>query len=202
MMALRRSERVFVSLLVGTALSSCGIGASVGVAQSTCPSLPSSAEATIGMLEYRNAIVGWSIQYPSDWTVNDQNPSDVAFISPAQGYGADAVQENLSVEVVPQKRPITLKELMTAPPKVPVGVRNYQEPSSHKTTAGALSYPAWETQFKYTYNGVPIEGLETAIILPNEATETARLLTYTASPDSYDPTLPTAQAMIDSFKIG
>ena len=152
------------------------------------------------MVDYRNAIVGWSIQHPSDWTVNDQNPEQVFLVSP-EGFGSDGFQENVNVVLAPLRRRMSLKDYVRGVPKLP-GVEDFEELSSHKATAGALDYPAWETHITYTYQGAQIEGLQTVIILPTEDIETARILTFTATPDSYDETLPTAQVIVDSFKIG
>jgi hypothetical protein len=188
-------------MFVLTALTGCGGESTAGSSSNaqSAASPPGPTQSAKGMVDYRNSIVGWSIQHPADWTVNDQNPEQVFLVSPA-GFGSEGFQENVNVFLAPLRRRMSLAQYARGVPSLP-GVESYEELSSDRTTAGALDYPAWETHVTYTYQGGRIEGLQTVIILPTEDIETARILTFTATPDSYDDTLPTAQAMVDSFKI-
>jgi hypothetical protein len=176
--------------------------------------VPSSADATESpsatstaiptedaMVEYRNAAVGYSIEHPADWTVNDSDQVVTYFVSP-DGFGADEFQENLNVVLQSVKDGVSLQEFGTAPLQSPQ-IEHFKILSSARTTAGAHDYPAWEMHYTFMIpDRGPVEGLQVSIILPVEADRTARILTFSGGPSSYEDTVPTAEAMIDSFKIG
>jgi len=175
--------------LLGTA---CTLGAN----PSAITSLPSPA-STAGYLTYVNSSFGFRIKYPPDWSPQAGSAgAAIAFVSPAQG-SSDSFRENVNVLV---------EDL--ADPSMSLGQYTDTSLRQAKTAIDAFrllrSGPATlasRSAERVIYLGQIGRDLKFESVWLVEKGR-AYVVTYTATPDAFAGTAPTAEAVIGSFELG
>jgi len=157
------------------------------------PSPPS----TTGYLTYVNSSFGFRIKYPPDWSTQAGSAgAAIAFVSPAQG-SSDSFRENVNVLV---------EDL--ADPSMSLGQYTDTSLRQAKTAIDAFrllrSAPATlasRSAERVIYLGQIGRDLKFESVWLVEKGR-AYVVTYTATPDAFAGTEPTAEAVIGSFELG
>ena len=165
----------------------------------TAPTQPSETPATetTKFLTYDSSAYGIRIEYPSDWTKNEQVMGTVAtFLSP-QESASDIFKENVNVIVQDlSTQPMTLEEyteLSVGQVEQFITDANILD-SSVTTLDGTSAHKVVYTGKQGQYS---LKWMQVWTIKDN----TAYVLSYTAEANKYNDFLDTAQEMVDSFEI-
>ena len=173
--------------------SACGFGATPS-ARSSEPS----AASTAGYLTYSDATYGFRIQYPPDWSEQAGTAgSVVAFLSQPQGP-SDDFRDNVNVLVQDLPDPSTSLQQYTD-----LSIRQGPDViDGFKLLSSGPSVLASRSAERVTYLGRP-GGRDLkfeAVWLVEKGR--AYVVTYTATPDTFDSLEPMAEAIIESFRLG
>ena len=147
-------------------------------------------------LTYNDPRHGFNIQYSPDWKFTELKEPHVyvIFTSPSEDISED-FYENVLVLTEKQLIPITLDDY-TEISIAQIGGTNFEILESSKTTLAGL--PA----HKIIFTGIDSSDTEfKQISMWTIKDDMAYIVAYTATTDTYDSFLPTAQKMTDSFEI-
>ncbi len=156
------------------------------------------AERLITFLTYENARVGVKVDYPRNWTIEEDiapGLATVAFLSPREGI-SDTFLENVSITVETLPQPVTLGEYTeTAINTLRQDITNFTIIESVSTTLG--DNPAYELISTGEVEGVGMKWMQIWTIKGNKA----YVFTYSALSYTYSRFQQVVEDMADSFEI-
>ncbi|MFD2333342.1 PsbP-related protein [Cohnella sp. GCM10020058] len=179
-----------------TATASASVPASPSASTATASEAAShpAGELKSGFQLYENADEGYSIQYPKDWTVqNDIQGVSAAFLSPADG-DSDLFKENVTLVVQDLGAAATgsidqyADETQKALEKMITNFKLVSSEKSEENHSFFLEYTGQQGQYDLHWQQAAIIGDDKAYIV-----------TYTAEPGSVEKYQDTVGEMIDTL---
>jgi len=164
------------------------------------PLQPSPPAATGEFRIYRNPKYGVSLKYPSKWDKFENAFGTLVTFRKAKGENAQDYLENVNLVVgqLPVGEKVSLDEyadmiaenLKKNSPSIQI------IDSKPATLSGK---PAHENlyQYKFKGNGPDLRRMQVYTLIANRV----YVFSYTATPENFDASLPTVQAMLDSLQI-
>ncbi len=164
-----------------------------GVVSPLCTTLAQSNETAIPTNEtfpYDNPNLGFTLEYPSDWTKDES----ITFVSPMSE--TDEAPESISIttEIIPTN--LTLGEYSNS------ALRLLEEQFPDFTLLELVNstlsgFPAQQIVYTYTQDGTELKLMQIWAV----ADGTVYALTYGGIPAEFNDALPDFQSMVDSFEI-
>lgn len=150
------------------------------------------------LLAYENPNLGFSLEYPADWSKEET----LTFISPPPSpnetlSSANEAPESIAVTTEVLLSSITLDEYSESA----IGLLEGQFPnftlidSSEATLSG---YPAHQITYTYTLDGVDLKNMQIWTIADKNI---AYALTYGGLVEEFDSSFPVIENMINSFQL-
>jgi hypothetical protein len=190
-------RRIVPALTLVAVAAACGSGGSTPPTTPPSTSSSPSPSTSPGFLTYANGAAGFTIEYPSTWEKSEdvQGTTIVLFRSPSEGE-SDPVRETVAVDTEALPPGFTLQQFIDN------GLSQVQEvhegfiliSSESATLAG---FPAHRIVYTGQQDDTELKWLQEFTVVNG----TVYVLTFVASPDSYDTFEPTALDMFASFFI-
>jgi hypothetical protein len=144
------------------------------------------------LTSYNNPNLGFTLQYPSNW----QKQESLNFVSPQGGAGNRAPELiDIITEVLPTSD-YTLDSYTEAVLGQIELLPDFILMNTSSTTLGGI--PAHMAVYSFT-DETQLENLRTQIWTVNDGM--AYIISYSATPDEFESSLPALQSVIDSFSI-
>jgi len=148
-------------------------------------------------LTYTNSEYGFSVEYPKDWDLEEGLwGAIVVFGGPLVRGGEFMVNANIVVEELPEWPKTTLEEYVRlGKMHLTKGMENYQGVEERDCRIAGLS--AKELTYTCDADGIRIMQTQACFLKEN----TAHIITYTATLESYDEHLDCFELMLSTFQF-
>ncbi|MBN2014331.1 MAG: DcrB-related protein [Candidatus Altiarchaeota archaeon] len=152
-----------------------------------------------GFLIFESSTYGIKIDYPSEWSKEEDFMEAVVFFKSPPESESDDLQENVGILV--ERLPIGYESLTfeqvydSEIANAENFITDFEVISSEKTTVGGN--PAYKTVITFTQGTYKLKAQQVFILKNGKE----YVVTYTAKADTYSKYLNTVETMIDSFEI-
>jgi hypothetical protein len=150
------------------------------------------SNVTSSLIPYSNPNLGFTLEYPSNWTKQES----LVFISP-QGGTDNRFPEVISIntEVLPSSD-FSLDRYSEAALGQMERIRDFKLLNSSSTTLAGL--PAHKVVYTFTGESqTPLQNLHVWTVKDG----IAYIVTYNATPEEFDSSLPALQSVLDTFRL-
>jgi hypothetical protein len=147
---------------------------------------------TEDVLLYDNPNLGFTLEYPSNWTKEES----LTFLSPIMSAAIDEAPESIAVttEVIPSN--LTLDDYSSSALSILKG--QFPNLKLLETNNSTLSgFPAHQIVYTYTTDGLDLKNMQIWTIVDGMV----YAITYGGTINEFNDSLPVIQNMIDSFQI-
>jgi hypothetical protein len=161
----------------------------------TSPATTSTEEPPPGTERYENTEFGFTLDYPSGWAVNEEQPGAEVFIFNQESTG-DGFGENLGVGVEELPGEVTLEQYTEASKRnLEAGLDEIQVTEEGPTQVGEI--PAYSIEYQAEQQGQTYSFLQTWFV----DGQRAFVITYTGVGEEFGTYRPEAEDVIDSFRL-
>lgn len=187
----------FLFIIIGLAGLNGGISGFISLSLAQSNDTLESTE----LLMYNNPNLGFTLQYPSDWSKEES----LTFISPPPSSAAASNETTSSTNLTPESIAVTTEVLFSnitleEYSQSAIGLLESQFPNftllnSFETTLSG--YPAHQIEYTYSLNGLELKNMQIWTIADN----IAYAVTYGGTIEEFDSSLPVVENLIESFQL-